>query len=179
MSFMQSLAGTPWIYVAILFGKIIEVSISTIRVVLITRGERKVGTVLAFIEIVLWVAIVSGVLTNISEDPLKAFVYALGFAIGTYVGSVIEGKIGMGTSQIQIIVKDEHGDSVAAFLREQGCGVTTVEAQGKTSARKILYAIVPRRNIRHIIKKTMEFQSDSVISVIDTKPLHGVFGVKK
>lgn len=40
-------------YFIILLGKIIEVTISTIRIVLISKGERKIGSILAFFEIAL------------------------------------------------------------------------------------------------------------------------------
>jgi uncharacterized protein YebE (UPF0316 family) len=44
-----------WIYFFIFFGKILEVAVSTVRLVLINRGERVKGSVLAFFDILLWV----------------------------------------------------------------------------------------------------------------------------
>jgi len=38
-------------YLFITFLKIIEVSISTVRIVLITKGERKIGSFIAFFEV--------------------------------------------------------------------------------------------------------------------------------
>lgn len=58
------------LYTAILLLKIVEVSIGTMRIVLITRGERIYGALLGFIEVILWVTIISTVLKNVTDDPL-------------------------------------------------------------------------------------------------------------
>jgi uncharacterized protein YebE (UPF0316 family) len=50
------------IYLFIILFKIVEVSISTVRIVLITKGERKIGAFIAFFEVSLWVILVSTVL---------------------------------------------------------------------------------------------------------------------
>ena len=88
-------------YIIIFFAKIVEVSISTVRIMFVAKGERAKAAIIAFFEILIWIVIVSSVLSNLSEDPVKAVVYAAAFAIGNYLGVFIEGKlfhIGIGTS---------------------------------------------------------------------------------
>jgi uncharacterized protein YebE (UPF0316 family) len=167
------------IYLLILFGKILEVSLMTVRVVLISKGERRIGSIVAFFEICLWILIVSNVIDGLKEDPLKAVAYALGFAIGNFTGSLIEDKIGIGTSQIQIIVKREHGEGLTKHLYESGLPCTVVEAQGRQFERQILYVIVPRRTVRTVIRMAKQFQESAVITVHEIKPWHGGWGIKK
>jgi len=42
------------VYLCIFFGKILEVTLGTLRIVLINRGERIVGACIALIEVTLW-----------------------------------------------------------------------------------------------------------------------------
>lgn len=66
-----------WVYIVIFVGKIIEVTCATIRMVLINRGEKTMGSVVAFFEIVLWIYIASAVIIGIKDDVFKALAYSL------------------------------------------------------------------------------------------------------
>ena len=91
MDFLMNLHG-PLFYIIIFCAKIIEVSISTIRVVFIGKGERVKGAILGFVEIMIWLVVVSSVLNNITEDPYKMFIYAAAFSLGNFLGVTIESK---------------------------------------------------------------------------------------
>ncbi|NLJ97629.1 MAG: hypothetical protein GX321_10815 [Clostridiales bacterium] len=92
MNFLLSLSG-PVLYIIILVAKTIEVSIATIRLVYVNKGERIKGAILGFVEIMIWLLVVSSVLNNIADDPFKIFAYAAGFSLGNFLGVSIEAKI--------------------------------------------------------------------------------------
>ena len=163
------------LYFIIFFAKIIEVSIATIRVVLITRGERLIGAVLGFFEVMIWIIIVSRVLSDISSDPFKAVAYAGGFAVGNFVGSWIEEKLGIGMAEVQAIVLKEHGKSLAIAVREQNYAVTVVEGQGKNFPRNILFMYVRRKRIKGLVELIQRNQENAVITVSEAKPVYGGF----
>lgn len=165
------------VYVFILIAKIIEVSLSTVRIVLITKGERGIGAVIGFFEVLLWVFVASNVIKDIATDPFKGVIYALGFAIGNYVGSFIEEKIGLGLSELQIIVKEEHGHELAEELREENLAVTLIRGEGKNYDRYILLMFVPRKRVPTVIKKIRSIQENAVITVSETKPIYGGYGI--
>lgn len=166
-------------YFLILFAKIIEVSLMTLRIVFITKGERQLGAVVAFFEVTLWIFIVTFVMNDLMADPVKAIFYALGFSIGNYLGSVLEEKIGIGLSQVQIIVKAEHGPQLAKDLREEQFAVTVVQGEGLNFERNILFMYVKRRRVRLLLDTVKAKQENAVITVMDTKPLYGGFGIRK
>jgi len=168
-----------WIYLLILVAKIIEVTLATVRIVLITKGEKTIGAIIAFFEILIWIAIVSNVITGLASDPLKAVFYALGFALGNYFGSMLEERIGLGVSEVQIIVKEEHGEELAAFIRDQGYAVTVIEGFGLNQKRHILYAMLPRKQVRLLTKQIKVYQDNSVITVHEIKPVYGGHGITK
>lgn len=165
------------IYLFIVFAKVIEVSMATVRMVLITKGERKIGAVIAFFEVSLWVILVSTVLDNIMENPLKIVAYALGFSLGNYIGSWVEEKIGIGLAEIQVILKDEHGAAVVSNLRDQGYAVTVLKGEGKNHPRYVLLMYVQRKKIKECANFIKSIQENAVITVSDKKSLYGGYGM--
>lgn len=110
--------------IMILLAKIIEVSFTTLRMVFISKGEKILASIIGFVEVTIWLKVASVVLVNINEYPAKMFVYALGFAIGNYIGLAIEDKLGLGYSKIQIITDIDNGEDLANSIRELGRAVT-------------------------------------------------------
>ncbi len=159
------------IYVLILVAKIVEISMMTFRYVMITKGERLIGSIIGFFEVMLWLLIVSSVLTNIKEDPIKIFVYALGFSIGTYVGGLIEEKIGIGTVRIEAIVASNY--DMADEIRKKGYAVTVVEGKGMNYDRDVLILNVRRKESKKVINAIMQLDKEAVITASDIKPING------
>ncbi|PAT01245.1 hypothetical protein CI105_07795 [Candidatus Izimaplasma bacterium ZiA1] len=168
------------LYFIILFVKIFEVTLATTRIVLITKGEKVKGSIIAFFEVIIWVSLAATVLNNITEDPFKVVVYALGFAIGNFTGSLLESKLAFGNVNIEVIVKKERGNGLASELREKGFAVTQVDAYGMTERREILYMHIPRKKVDSTLKLIKNYEKNSVITINDIKPVYGgVFTVRK
>ena len=168
-----------WIYLFIFFGKIIEVSVSTIRLVLINRGERVKGSIIAVLEMLLWLVVTGTVLKGFQEDIIRVFIFAVAFAVGNYVGSWMEDKLAFGLCSIQVIIPESSAcNELLDRLRENNFAVTVIKGKGKDGNRDILSLHVKRKRIPkavQIIKSTMD---NAVIVVNDTKFVHGGF-IKK
>lgn len=141
-----------WELLLILCAKVIEVSIGTMRVILISKGYRKPGTFLAIFEIFLWVFIASKVIMGITEYPIKGIVYSLGFALGIYFGSLLENRLAVGKVLIHVICSVEDANVAVKALREAGHGVTSIDAHGKDSDRVVLMIFANRKNKSIIIQ---------------------------
>lgn len=167
------------IYFLIFFGKILEVTVSTVRVVLINRGEKEKGSFLAFFEIVLWLVITGTVLTGFQEDIMRAFVFALAFAIGNYLGSWLESKLAFGLCSIQVIVPDgDASHELVSLLRENGYAVTIIRGKGKDGDRDLMVLHLLRKRIPKAITLIKSYLDNAVIIVNDVKTLHGGY-IKK
>lgn len=164
-----------WEALLILVAKVIEVSISTLRIILIGKGYRKPGTALAMVEILIWVFIASSVITGIQETPLKGIYYSIGFAAGVYLGSIIENKIGVGRILIQSIVMKEEAKRVLNALRDAGHAVTSVDAYGKYKERVMILIFANRKNQKNIIHIINEADDDAVIVTNDVSLVSGGF----
>jgi uncharacterized protein YebE (UPF0316 family) len=171
--------GQIWLYLLILVFKTIEVSMATLRIVLITKDERLKGAFIGFFEVMLWVVLVSTVLTNVAQDPVKVVIYAMGFAIGNYVGSMLENRLAIGTTNLEAIVLKEHGKDLSKKLRSMGLAVTAVEAYGMNNKREILYMHIKRKDVQRTVQMIRSFQENVVITINDIKPVYGGYGTLK
>lgn len=173
MEFLMNMEG-PLLYVIIFVAKIVEVSISTIRLVYINKGERIKGAALGFVEIMIWLIVVSSVLNNITEDPIKIFVYAIAFSLGNYVGVTIESKIAVGLASIQVVVSEDTGEVLAEILRDKNYGVTIIDGKGRGNSKKsLLFIQLKRKKIPEAVKLIKQNAPDSYITVNDIKSTVG------
>jgi uncharacterized protein YebE (UPF0316 family) len=166
-------AAPPFELILILLSKTIEVTIATLRQILINKGYRKQGTLLSFFEITLWTFMASRVLIGIAEAPIKGIVYGIGFSIGVYLGSRIEELIAMGRVLIQTIVSKENAGAITDDLRQKGYGVTTMEARGRDSEKTVLMIFAKRRGKEEIIADINRLDGTAMIITNDISTLHG------
>ena len=135
------------IYFMIFFAKLLEVAVATVRMVLTARGNRLVSSLLAAIEITLWIIVASNVLLGITEDPLRAVAYGLAFAIGIYIGISIEDKLALGLAQVEVIAEYDEAHEIVAKLRDNNYGVTTFECEGLEGKKQSLVLKIHRKDI--------------------------------
>ena len=163
-----------WVYLFIFFGKIFEVSLATLRIVLINRGVRSVGAVIAFFEIMIWLILASSVLVGFKDDFLKGIVYALAFACGNYIGSWLDELLAFGLSSVQVVLPDvKTAKETEAFLREKGFGVTAVDAHGRDCDRGMLIMTMQRKRLQEAISILENQCNGAVVTVSDIKTQRG------
>ena len=167
------------LYFLIFFGKLLEVSVSTIRIVLISRGDRIRGAIIAIFESALWLLIAGVVLIGFQDDPLRCLMFVAAFALGTYLGSLIEEKLAFGLCSIQVIVANELiAKELMCKLREEGYAVTHLRGNGKDGSRELLILHLKRRCIPHAVDQINSSLDNAMITINDTKIIRGGF-IKK
>ncbi len=178
MDFLQNMGAG--IYFVIFFGKILEVTVSTLRSVLINRGERVKGTIIAFFDILLWLIITGTVLQGYQDDPLRMIVFALAFAVVNYMGSWLEDKLAFGLSSIQVIAPEsKESKALADILRNQGFGVTVVKGSGLHGERELLLLHLKRKRINEALSIVNATLPDAVVVVNDSRVIKGGYIVRK
>ena len=101
----------------IAFARIVDVSCSTIRTLMLVKGKRKIAAGIGLLEATVYVLALSKVMSNINSIP-NIVAYAVGFSSGNYIGSLIEDKIAIGTIMLQVI--PSRIDNIAIDLRNMG-----------------------------------------------------------
>jgi len=135
------------IYLFIFFAKLLEVAITTVRLVLTTRGNRVAASLLAAVEISIWLVVISTVLLGLTEDPLRAVAFGLAFVIGIYLGMMLEDKLALGLSQIECIAGYDEAKVIADKFRTLGYGVTTYECEGMDGKKLTIIMKIQRRDV--------------------------------
>ena len=107
--------------------RICDVTIGTLRIIMVGRGHKYLAPVLGFFEILIWITVIGKVMENLG-NIMCYLGYAGGFATGNLVGIVIEEKLAMGMLVVRVITRKEANELVAG-LREHGYGVTRVPAK--------------------------------------------------
>lgn len=166
------------IYLMIFFAKLIEVSLATVRNVLINRGEKLKGSLIGFFESMIWVIVVSNVLQDVTEDPIRVLVYCLAFAMGNYCGVIIEGKLAIGTASVQAVVSEEQTEELSNVLRGKGFGVTILEGHGKDGKVDVVMIYLKRKQVDEAINLIKEYSPSTLVTVNDVRRLSNGF-IKK
>ena len=157
----------------IFVSKIIEVTVGTLRMIVISKGYRREGTILSFIEIILWTFVASRVIMGIAAAPIKGIVYSIAYSIGVYLGSRVEGFIAMGRILIQAIVSKENAVPLIDSLRQRGYAVTTMAAHGRDSEKTVLMIFANRKGKDEIIGQIQKLDISAMIITNDVSTLHG------
>ncbi|MEN6418888.1 MAG: DUF5698 domain-containing protein [Clostridiaceae bacterium] len=165
---------TIWVYLFIFFGKILEVSFGTLRIVLINRGERTVGSLIAIIEITLWLVVASSVLAGFRQDFLTGIVYAVAFACGNYIGSWLDELLAFGLSSVQVVLPDMKSAKAAEeCLRAKGFGLTSLDVHGRDDDRAMLLMTMQRKRLSEAIALVERSCPGAVVTVSDNKTQRG------
>ncbi len=160
-------------YVLIFFARVFDVSCCTVRMLLLVRGRRGLASLIGFFEVFAYILVLMYIVDELN-DPLSLLVYSLGFAAGNYVGSILEEKLAMGYTTVQVIPCSS-GDELVASLREDGFGVTTWEGHGHSGLRSILNIIVTRKQLPQLINKIEQWDSKAFVTVLDARLTKGGF----
>jgi uncharacterized protein YebE (UPF0316 family) len=153
--------------ILITFARIVDVSLSTLRIILISRGNKVVAPFLGFFEQLIWVMAIGSIMTNL-DNPVTYLAFSLGFAIGNYVGVVIEERLAMGTMIVQVITKKKAGDLIR-ILRARKYAVTNMHAWGNSGEVSIIYIVVSRKKLDPLIKAIKKYHPRAFFSIEDIR----------
>jgi uncharacterized protein YebE (UPF0316 family) len=156
-------------FVLVFLLRVTDVSLGTIRTVYILQGRRIRAAVIGFFEVLIWIFVISQVVASISNWMLMIG-YAGGFATGTYVGLWLENRFAIGYAQLRIISRS-FGEQIAAALWAENFGATVVHGHGRFGGVDLVFSIVPRRYINKCVQIASGIDSDSFVSVSDSRYL--------
>jgi uncharacterized protein YebE (UPF0316 family) len=179
LSFLDSALFT-WIILPLLIfiARICDVSLGTIRVIFVSRGYRNLAPVLGFFEISIWLFAIGQIMRDLSDISIY-FAYAAGFATGTFVGITLEEKLSLGTVLVRVITRRDSADLVEA-LKAADYGLTTHAADGAQGPVTIVFTVVSRQALPHVVGIIRQFNPHAFYSVEDVRHAsEGVFPARE
>ncbi len=162
----------------IFISRIFDVSIGTLRIVMVSKGQKLWAPFLGFFEVFIWLITISKIFQNL-DNWMCYFAYAGGFATGNYVGLIMEEKLGVGIVKIQIITRKK-ASKLIQNLTEAGYGLTHHFAQGSTEEVSIIYSIINRTEIQKVENIIKTTNPKAFYSLEDVKSVNkGVFPLRQ
>ena len=129
--------------------RVVDVTLGTLRIVFISQGRKKLAPIVGFFEILVWLVAMGQIFSNLTNF-IYYIAYAGGFAMGNYVGLIVEGKISLGLLSLQLIIRD-NPEKLVNILKEQGYSITTLTAEGPNGLVKMVLLVIKRKNLRNIL----------------------------
>jgi uncharacterized protein YebE (UPF0316 family) len=165
-----------WVIIPVLifFARICDVSLGTMRILSIGRGNKLVAPLLGFLEVLIWLLAIRQIMQNLT-NVFYYFVYSGGFAAGTFMGMYIEEKLAVGVRSIRIITRKD-ASRLIEWLRKTNHGVTVLNAEGATGEVNVIYTVVNRGDIENVIKTINRFNPNAFYTIEDIRSAReGVF----
>jgi uncharacterized protein YebE (UPF0316 family) len=154
--------------------RVLDVSIGTVRIIFVARGYQYLAALLGFFEVLIWLAAISQIIQNLTNVGYYV-AYAGGFAMGNFVGIIIEGKLAMGTLAVRIFTV-KGAVELMARLKAAGYGVTVIDAEGATGEVKIVYTMIKRKELHHVVTLIKEFNPKAFFSIEEVRSAsEGIF----
>ena len=140
------------IYLGIFIFKIIEDSLATLRLIVVSNGKKLLGSILQFICTIIWIILTGTVLINFMNDFNKVIAFSIGSFFGSYLGSFIEEKLALGTNSI-IIKKNNYLNKILNNYNYIPL------------SNDFIMIIVPRKKTKKIIKTIKKNNQDATIII--------------
>lgn len=126
----------------IFMARIFDVTIGTLRIIFVSKGQRKIAPIMGFFEVLIWIVAISQIMTNLNNFACYIG-YAAGFATGNYVGMLIEERLAFGQVLIRVFTTNS-GTELVQLLNSRGFGATTFNAKGAQGDVSIVYSVINR-----------------------------------
>ena len=144
--------------------RIINSVIGTVRLVVVSRERRVWGFGLAALESLLFAYTAGQVITDLENLP-KLAAYVFGFAVGGYVGMLVENRFVRAYDNVIIIASPEVAHEIAVALRAAGHGVTEIMGEGAHGRVEELLVIAHHRDLGEITRIAYDIKEDVFITV--------------
>lgn len=149
--------------------RIFDVTLDTLRIIFISRGNKVVAPILGFFGILIWLIAITRIMANL--DNWTAYIaYAAGFAVGNFVGLKIEEKLAIGI-QIVRVITGKNSSSLINSLREEGFTATAVDAMGNEGPVHIIFLVAKRQKIRRVVKIINHHNPKAFYSIEDVRSM--------
>jgi len=157
-----------WLAPLLIFcARLTDVSLGTIRIILISKGMSRWAAATGFFESLIWLLALSQVFQHL-DRPINYVAYAGGYAAGTGLGVALERRIALGLVAVRIITRADAKPLIDA-LAEQRFGVTQVAARGLQGRVRLIFTVAKRKHLGLLLDLVRAHNPKAFISVSDVR----------
>jgi len=162
----------------IFLARIADVSIGTVRLIFVSRGLKYLAPIVGFFEVLIWLLAIGQIMKNLSNVACY-LAYGGGFAMGNFVGMCITEKLSLGVVLVRVITQKDASELVE-HLKSADYGVTSIDGHGSAGQVRVVFTIVPRREVRNVVDLVKHFNPKAFYSIEEVGFVEkGVFPIRK
>ncbi len=162
--------------IKIFFARILDVSIGTVRTMLMVKGKTLVMSILAFIEVFIWFLVAREALITEVESIFIPISYSLGYATGTFIGSWISNHFIKGIVGVQVVIEKKNERLLKALYKHNyAVSVIDLKDDFDGNKRDMLYLQINHKNLKNLIALIKKYDRNAFIVVNDTKAVQNGF----
>jgi uncharacterized protein YebE (UPF0316 family) len=150
--------------------RVFNYAISTIRLVMIGRGQRIWAATIAFMEALIFAVVIAKVVSDLS-NIVNLFAYCMGAAVGSYTGMWLESRYLISYSTVTVIAPQK-GQEIATRLRENNFAVTMTHGEGRDGSVDLLRSSMLTRDIPTLVRLVHEINPNAFIDVEAARNLY-------
>ena len=180
--FLETLRAISPILVCLLVcaAKIVEITIQSLKTCMMVKGQRLKAACLGFVECTIWGLVISTLIGTLGDNLLLLVFYCAGYATGLFLGSTLESKIALGTSNLELIASDESTAKITAYLKENDRGYTVFEGHGSKEKMNMIFVVLPRKETPKVLGEIRKCCDNKVfVAVSEVSKYAGGYGMVK
>ena len=160
--------------------KIVEISIQSLKTCMMVKGQRLKAAGLGFLECMIWGLVISTIISTLGDNYLLLVFYCFGYAVGLFLGSTIESKIAIGTSNLELIANDESTELITAYLNEKNMGYTVLDGHGSKDKMNMIFIVLARKETPKVLREIRQICDNKVFVVAsEVSKYAGGYGMLK
>jgi uncharacterized protein YebE (UPF0316 family) len=164
--------------VIIMFMRICDVTIGTVRIIMVSQGKRYYAAFAGFFEVLIWIFAMRYVVQHL-DNTINLIGYSIGYSLGNVLGVTVEQKIGIGFLQLNV-VSQRFSCKIAGHLRNSRYGVTLLPAVGNNGDVNLLFMVIRRKDQKQVIKLIESIDPEAFITAQSSVPYRGfIHGSRK
>ena len=160
--------------------KIIEISIQSLKTCMMVKGQRVKAAMLGFTECMIWGLVISTMISKLGNDIFLLLFYCSGYAVGLFLGSTIESKIAIGTSNLELIANDESTKLITEYLKNKNMGYTVLDGYGSKDKMNMIFIVLARKEAPKVLKDIRQICDNKLfVAVSEVSKYAGGYGMLK
>src|SRR5699024_9353155 len=149
----------------------------TMRMILTLKGRRYLTALVSIVEVNDYIMDLSIVIDNL-ERIQNIIAYADGFALGIITGSIIEERLAIGYTLVNVISSNPLLN-FSERLRQEGFGVTSWTSSGMEGDRLSMQILTSRKQELRLYEIITEIDPRAFVVAYEPKHIQGGFWVRQ
>lgn len=160
--------------------KIVEITIQSLKTCMMVKGQRLKAAGLGLLECTIWGLVISTIIGTLGDNIFLLAFYCVGYATGLFLGSTIENKIALGTSNLELIASDESTEKIVEYLKLHNKGYTIFEGRGSKDKMNMIFIVLPRKETPKVLRDIRKACDNKVFVVAsEVSKYAGGYGMVK